>query len=56
MLAARNILGSQYDLWDVNAEQEYHETVTRLESTQPRVPTAVATERSEYVGRITESQ
>ena len=46
MLAVRNILGGQYDLWNVNAEQEYHETVTRLESTQPRVPAAVTAERS----------
>ena len=49
ILAVRNILGSNYDLWQVNAEQEYHEEVTErdkrtadefalLASTQPRVP------------------
>ncbi len=53
MLAVQNILGGQYDLWRVNADQEYHEEVTRLESTQPRVPTRVAVpqpERRSYVG------
>lgn len=50
MLAVKNILGADYDLWQVNAEQEYHEEVTDrdktnaadefalLASTQPRVP------------------
>lgn len=49
MLAVKNILGANYDLWQVNAEQEYHEEVTErdrttsdelalLASTQPRVP------------------
>jgi hypothetical protein len=49
MLAVKNILGATYDLWQVNAEQEYHEEVTdrdktsdadfaMLASTQPRVP------------------
>lgn len=49
MLAVKNILGADYDLWQVNAEQEYHEEVTDrdktnadefalLVSTQPRVP------------------
>ncbi|HKZ80630.1 MAG TPA: NAD(P)/FAD-dependent oxidoreductase [Pyrinomonadaceae bacterium] len=49
MLAVKNILGANYDLWQVNAEQEYHEEVTDkdrtdvdefalLDSTQPRVP------------------
>ena len=49
MLAVKNILGADYDLWQVNAEQEYHEEVTErdktttddlalLASTQPRVP------------------
>jgi protoporphyrinogen oxidase len=50
MLAARNILGGQHNLWQVNAEQEYHEEVinddARLElallaSTQPQVPEQV---------------
>jgi protoporphyrinogen oxidase len=49
MLAVKNILGANYDLWQVNAEQEYHEEVSSsdktnaddfvlLASTQPRVP------------------
>jgi len=49
MLAVKNILGANYDLWQVNAEQEYHEEVTGkdrtevdefslLASTQPAVP------------------
>jgi protoporphyrinogen oxidase len=33
MLAARNVLGARYDLWQVNAEQEYHEEVTASEQT-----------------------
>ena len=47
MLAVKNIMGANYDLWKVNAEQEYHEEVKShededefalLASTQPRVP------------------
>jgi protoporphyrinogen oxidase len=49
MLAVKNILGAHYDLWQVNAEQEYHEEINAneagksqdyavLASTQPRVP------------------
>jgi hypothetical protein len=49
MLAIKNILGANYDLWKVNADQEYHEEVKSheeqdldefalLASTQPRVP------------------
>lgn len=49
MLAVKNILGASYDLWQVNAEQEYHEEVTTrdktdadefalLAATQPQVP------------------
>ena len=49
MLAVKNILGANYDLWQVNAEQEYHEEVTErdktnedefamLAATQPQVP------------------
>ncbi len=52
MLAVSNILGANYDLWQVNAEQEYHEEVTdrdktntsefaMLAETQPRVPRSV---------------
>ncbi|HYM11422.1 MAG TPA: NAD(P)/FAD-dependent oxidoreductase [Bryobacterales bacterium] len=46
ILAARNILGGRYDLWQVNVEQEYHEEgaeitadqMQKLEETQPLVP------------------
>ena len=49
MLAAKNILGANYDLWKVNVDQEYHEEVSEadptslaelesLASTQPMVP------------------
>lgn len=49
MLAVKNILGADYDLWKVNAEQEYHEEAMEsgakgldefrdLAATQPRVP------------------
>ncbi|MBL8241077.1 MAG: NAD(P)/FAD-dependent oxidoreductase [Bryobacterales bacterium] len=55
MLAARNIMadlrgaGPRYDLWKVNADDEYHEGTappgdddfTGLESTQPLVPTVL---------------
>jgi len=56
MLAARNIVsemrgvGPHYDLWKVNADEEYHEGAAAsgeddfrgLESTQPLVPTPLA--------------
>ena len=46
MLAARNILGGHYDLWQVNVEQEYHEEgaeitleqLQKIEETQPLAP------------------
>lgn len=49
MLAVKNILGAEYDLWKVNAEQEYHEEAVDaglrdvdefkdLAATQPMVP------------------
>jgi len=48
MLAAKNILGANYDLWRVNVDQEYHEEIIEgekvrdefalLSSTQPLVP------------------
>ena len=48
MLAAKNILGADYDLWMVNADQEYHEEsydkekeldeFRELSRTQPSVP------------------
>ena len=49
MLAARNILGERYDLWQVNVDQEYHEEgrqitldeMRDLEVTQPLVPRRV---------------
>lgn len=52
MLAVKNILGANYNLWQVNAEQEYHEElrpageeeiyeVEAIASTQPKVPEPV---------------
>ncbi|MEX2303911.1 MAG: NAD(P)/FAD-dependent oxidoreductase [Bryobacterales bacterium] len=46
MLAARNILGGEFDLWQVNVEQEYHEEgrevtmsdMQKIDATQPMVP------------------
>jgi protoporphyrinogen oxidase len=47
MLAVKNIMGANYNLWEVNADQEYHEQLgdqaegvdkSALESTQPLVP------------------
>jgi protoporphyrinogen oxidase len=49
MLAVENILGADYDLWEVNVDEEYHEEASGeeqsrlgeyrlLASTQPRVP------------------
>ncbi len=43
LLAARNILGEQHDLWSVNVDADYHEEggeldVAGLRSTQPAVP------------------
>jgi protoporphyrinogen oxidase len=58
ILAARNVLGEHYDVWQVNVEEEYHEhaaegaahpefgnAVTALASTQPRVPARISSER-----------
>jgi hypothetical protein len=53
MLAVRNVLGANYDLWEVNADEDYHEEIgrradehseelTRLASTQPGVPRRLA--------------
>ena len=49
MLAAKNILGANYDIWNVNVDQEYHEEIrsdrdddseqwAMPAATQPRVP------------------
>jgi protoporphyrinogen oxidase len=52
MLAARNILGSAYDLWQVNADAEYHEAgrsvstdeLQAMERSQPAVPARVSSD------------
>ncbi len=51
MLAAKNILGHNYDLWGINVDKEYHEEIKGekkgiddlavVASTQPRVPRRV---------------
>ena len=52
MLAVKNILGANYDIWNVNTEDEYHEEETstadkealsKIEETQPQVPTTIET-------------
>jgi hypothetical protein len=60
ILAARNLLGEKHDLWAVNADDEYHEEVSRpsatagspsaadlrkLAATQPLVPAPVPSHR-----------
>lgn len=50
MLAVKNILGANYDVWAVNADDEYHEEVTEndlkdisaINATQPIVPKRIA--------------
>jgi protoporphyrinogen oxidase len=50
MLSVKNILGAQYDVWEVNVDNEYHEEVKEgdqnglkiLASTQPLVPKRIA--------------
>ncbi len=53
MLAVKNILGANYDIWSVNADQEYHEELREgetdfssdmsiVDSTQPKVPQRMA--------------
>jgi protoporphyrinogen oxidase len=62
MLAVRNILGSNYDLWEVNTDKEYHEDVSQAETlyadelstlgtTQPSHPRLV-TMRSEKLASL----
>jgi len=49
MLAARNLLGANYDLWQVNVDDEYHEEgrevtlddLRKVDETQPLVPKRV---------------
>lgn len=51
ILAAHNVLGSKYNLWEINADAEYHEQdlvvsasqVSALESSQPLVPARLLT-------------
>lgn len=50
MLTVKNILGANYDVWEVNIDNEYHEEIQSeeqeqiglLASTQPRVPKTIA--------------
>jgi protoporphyrinogen oxidase len=50
MLAARNILGARYDLWQVNVDENYHEEgaelteqeLRALDASQPLVPNTVS--------------
>jgi hypothetical protein len=36
MLAVKNILGENHDLWAVNVEEEYHEEVSEPEEAEQR--------------------
>ena len=61
LLAVENLLGAHHDVWAVNADDEYHEesdvnvddvdlddvyeSLPGMESTQPRVPTVLKTQR-----------
>jgi protoporphyrinogen oxidase len=50
MLSVKNILGANYDVWEVNVDNEYHEEIRETEkddlplvaSTQPMVPRRIA--------------
>jgi protoporphyrinogen oxidase len=50
MLSVKNILGANYDVWEVNVDNEYHEEIRETEkddlplvaSTQPMVPKRIA--------------
>ncbi len=44
MLAVKNILGAKYDLWGVNADQDYHEEVTGKERTVSDLELVASTE------------
>ncbi len=56
MLAVKNILGAHFDLWKVNADQDYQEEIKEdeqldkqlsdLSSTQPLIPSAFAMKKS----------
>ena len=56
MLAVKNILGAHFDLWKVNADQDYQEEIkvneqldkqlSDLSSTQPLIPSAFAMKKS----------
>jgi len=51
MLAARNVLGARYDLWEVNVDADYHEEgaecteeeLKALDASRPILPTTAAT-------------
>ena len=57
MLTVKNIMGANYDVWDVNVEQEYHEEIddenkkqmALLNSTQPLVPKRIEPENNSSV-------
>jgi protoporphyrinogen oxidase len=63
MLAVENIRGASHNLWQVNADPEYHEEVQKpedpgretrfdLASTQPRVPRRLIRPESQFSDRI----
>ena len=42
LLAARNILGEEHDIWNINVERSYHENFTDQEWAQLKQKTAGA--------------
>jgi hypothetical protein len=49
MLSVKNILGANYDVWEVNVDNEYHEEIKETDddlslvaSTQPMVPKRIS--------------
>jgi hypothetical protein len=40
MLAVRNLFGERHDIWDINADDEYHEDAKNVRLTEPLVPRA----------------
>lgn len=59
MLTVKNIMGANYNVWDVNIEQEYHEEIedenekdmARLNSTQPLVPNRINPEETSSLSK-----
>jgi protoporphyrinogen oxidase len=53
MLAVRNILGSKYDLWEVNTDKEYHEDVSEAETLYADELSTLGTTQPSHPGLVT---